>query len=110
MDYLQIGLFCAGVTLVSFPVLCFKHRWFSEDALEDLYKWWDGENTYSGAYTSISLLILITICAALLTILIWLVILPLYFGVRYFISVRNKRVALLREKAKEELYGKKHKH
>jgi len=111
MDYLQIGLFLGGATLIAFPLLCFKYRLFNENVLEDLYDWWDGDNdTYSSPATSIILFILITILAALIMIVVWSILLPLYFFITLFINVRNKRVALMKENKLEELYGKNHKH
>ena len=43
MDYFDIGLILGYTSIIVFLILTLKNRWFKDNALEDLYLWWDGE-------------------------------------------------------------------
>ena len=43
MDYFGIGLILGYTPTIVFFILTLKNRWFEDNALGNLYDWWDGE-------------------------------------------------------------------
>ena len=93
MCYFQIGLIIGIVSTLNFVRLTLKNRWFNDNALEDLYLWWDGERHDGGdLYFSITIGFFSVLCAPLIIALTWGAILPIGFIVFIVLKIRKRNI------------------
>jgi|TARA_B110000240_G_scaffold115277_1_gene129258 hypothetical protein len=93
MCYFQIGLIIGIVSTLNFVRLTLKNRWFNDNALEDLYLWWDGQDyepdgMFAGIIVSIGALIL----APLVITLLWVILLPLLLIFLIILIIRRRNI------------------
>ena len=93
MDYFDIGLILGYTSIIVFLILTLKNRWFKDNALEDLYLWWDGERHDGGdLYFSITIGFFSVILAPFLISLTWGAILPIGFIVFIVLKIRKRNI------------------
>ena len=93
MDYFDIGLILGYTSIIVFLILTLKNRWFKDNALEDLYLWWDGERHDGGdLYFSITIGFFSVLCAPLIIALTWGAILPIGFIVFIVLKIRKRNI------------------
>lgn len=92
MEYFQIGLLTSIILFILTPYLILKNRWFSNDLLEGLYEWWDGEDFEDVDLTGSTICFLIILLVFLLNIIAWGLILPLLIIIWFINSIRNKKL------------------
>ena len=93
MDYFDIGLILGYTSIIVFLILTLKNRWFKDNALEDLYLWWDGERHDGGdLYFSITIGFFSVILAPLLISLIWGLLLPVGLIIFIILKIRQRNI------------------
>ena len=93
MDYINTGLIIGSISTIVCLILTLKRRWFWDNALEDLYLWWDGKN-HDGADLLFStiMLILYAILMPLVIALAWGALLPIGFIVFIVLKIRKRNI------------------
>jgi hypothetical protein len=93
MDYINTGLVIGSISTIVFLILTLKQRWFKDNALEDLYLWWDGERHDGGdLYFSITIGFFSVILAPLLISLIWGLLLPVGLIIFIILKIRKRNI------------------
>jgi len=93
MDYFDIGLILGYTSTIIFLILTLKNRWFNDNALEDLYLWWDGERHDGGELLSCILLASkVLLLAPLLISLIWGLLLPMGLIIFIILKIRQRNI------------------
>ena len=93
MDYFDIGLILGYTSIIVFLILTLKNRWFKDNALEDLYLWWDGERHSGGELLSGILFSLgVLVLAPLLISLIWGLLLPIGLIIFIILKIRQRNI------------------
>ena len=93
MDYVDTGLVIGSISTIVFLILTLKKRWFKDNALEDLYLWWDGKK-HDGAdlIFSITIGFFSVILAPLLISLTWGAILPVGLIIFIILKIRKRNI------------------
>tara|TARA_B110000503_G_scaffold26017_1_gene41018 strand:- start:225 stop:533 length:309 start_codon:yes stop_codon:yes gene_type:complete len=93
MDYIDTGLIIGSISTIVFLILTLKKRWFKDNALEDLYLWWDGKK-HDGAdlIFSIVLLFFYVVLAPFIIALTWGAVLPIGSIVFIVLKIRKRRI------------------
>ena len=93
MGYFTTGIILGYISTVVFLILTFKNRWFKDNALEDLYDWWDGERYDAGGILSgIFFLLGVLVLAPLVISLTWGLLLPLFLIFIIILKIRRKNI------------------
>tara|TARA_B110000259_G_C13674458_1_gene265677 strand:+ start:155 stop:451 length:297 start_codon:yes stop_codon:yes gene_type:complete len=93
MGYFTTGIILGYISTVVFLILTFKNRWFKDNALEDLYDWWDGERYDAGEILSgIFFLLGVLVLAPLVISLTWGLLLPLFLIFIIILKIRRKNI------------------
>jgi len=93
MGYFNIGIILGYISTIVFLILTLKNRWFKDDALEELYDWWDGESYYGpDLASSILYLIGVLVFGPLLVSLIWGLLLPMGLIIFIILKIRQRNI------------------
>ena len=93
MGYFTTGIFLGYISTVVFLILTLKNRWFKDNALEDLYLWWDGERHSGGELLSGILFSLgVLLLAPLLISLTWGLLLPMGLIIFIILKIRQRNI------------------
>ena len=93
MDYVDTGLIIGSISTIVFLILTLKKRWFKDNALEDLYLWWDGKKHDGGDLIfSITIGFFSVILAPLLISLTWGAILPVGLIIFIILKIRKRNI------------------
>ena len=93
MDYINTGLIIGSISTIVFLILTLKKRWFKDNALEDLYLWWDGKKHDGGDLIfSITIGFFSVILAPLLISLTWGAILPVGLIIFIILKIRKRNI------------------
>ena len=93
MDYVDTGLVIGSISTIVFLILTLKKRWFKDNALEDLYLWWDGKKHDGGDLIfSITIGFFSVILAPLLISLTWGAILPVGLIIFIILKIRKRNI------------------
>lgn len=92
MGYFQIGLITGILLFIISPYLILKNRWFSNDLLEGLYDWWDGEDLEQVDLSGTVLVSVVILLISIINIFLWVLILPLLLCVWFINSIRNRKL------------------
>ena len=93
MDYINTGLIIGSISTIVCLILTLKKRWFKDNALEDLYLWWDGKK-HDGADLIFSIVLLVNLVplAPLIISLTWGALLPIGFIVFIVLKIRKRNI------------------
>ena len=93
MGYFDIGIILGYTSTIVFFILTLKNRWFEDNALEDLYDWWDGEKHDGGELLSSILFSLgVLTFLPLLISLIWGLLLPVGLIIFIILKIRQRNI------------------
>ena len=93
MDYFGIGLILGYTPTIVFFILTLKNRWFEDNALGNLYDWWDGEKHDGGELISgIMSLIGVLVLAPLVISLAWGLLLPVGLIIFIILKIRQRNI------------------
>ena len=93
MGYFNIGIILGYISTIVFLILTLKNRWFKDDALEELYDWWDGESYYGpDLASSIMSLIGVLVLAPLVISLAWGLLLPVGLIIFIILKIRQRNI------------------
>ena len=93
MDYLDIGLILGYISTIVFLILTLKNRWFKDNALEDLFDWWDGKPYYGiDVVHGILFLFGVLLLAPLLISLTWGLLLPMGLIIFIILKIRQRNI------------------
>ena len=93
MDYLDIGLNLGYISTIVFLILTLKNRWFKDNALEDLFDWWDGKPYYGiDVVHGILFLFGVLLLAPLLISLTWGLLLPMGLIIFIILKIRQRNI------------------
>ena len=93
MDYFDIGLKLGYISTTVFLILTLKNRWFKDNALEDLFDWWDGKPYYGiDVVHGILFLLGVLILAPLVISLAWGLLLPAGVIIFIILKIRQRNI------------------
>jgi len=93
MDYINTGLIIGSISTIVCLILALKQRWFKDEMLEDLFRWWDGKKHDGGDLIfSITIGCFYLILAPLIIALTWGALLPIGFIVFIVLKIRKRRI------------------
>ena len=93
MDYFDIGFKLGYISTTVFLILTLKNRWFKDNALEDLFDWWDGKPYYGiDVVHGILFLFGVLLLAPLLISLIWGLLLPMGLIIFIILKIRQRNI------------------
>ena len=93
MDYFDIGLILGYISTIVFLILTLKNRWFKDNALEDLFDWWDGKPYYGiDVVHGILFLFGVLIITPLVISLIWALVLPVGLIIFIILKIRQRNI------------------
>ena len=93
MDYINTGLVIGSISTIVFLILTLKKRWFKDNALEDLYLWWDGKKADTpDLIFSVVLSFFYVLLAPLIISLVWGALLPIGFIVFIVLKIRKRNI------------------
>ena len=90
MDYINTGLIIGSISTIVFLILTLKKRWFKDEILEDLFRWWDGKKHDGGDLIfSVTISCFCVALAPLIIALTWGAMLPI--GSIFFIVLKIRK-------------------
>ena len=93
MGYFNIGIILGYISTIVFLILTLKNRWFKDEALEDLYDWWDGKQYYGlDLASSIISLIGVLVGAPVVISLAWGLLLPAGVIIFIILKIRQRNI------------------
>ena len=93
MDYFDIGFKLGYISTTVFLILTLKNRWFKDNALEDLFDWWDGKPYYGiDVVHGILFLLGVLILAPLVVSLAWGLLLPTGVIIFIILKIRQRNI------------------
>ena len=93
MDYFDIGFKLGYISTTVFLILTLKNRWFKDNALEDLFDWWDGKPYYGiDVVHGILFLFGVLLLAPLLISLTWGLLLPMGLIIFIILKIRQRNI------------------
>ena len=93
MGYFNIGIILGYISTIVFLILTLKNRWFKDEALEELYYWWDGESYYGPDLASSILCLLgVLVLGPVLVSLIWGLLLPVGLIIFIILKIRQRNI------------------
>ncbi|MDB4272191.1 hypothetical protein N9875_00010 [bacterium] len=93
MDYFNTGLILGCISTIVFLILTLKNRWFKDNALEDLFDWWDGKPYYGIDVVRIILFLFgVLILAPLVISLVWAFLLPAGVIIFIILKIRQRNI------------------
>ena len=93
MGYFNIGIILGYISTIVFLILTLKNRWFKDNALEDLFDWWDGKPYYGiDVVHGILFLLGVLILAPLVVSLAWGLLLPAGVIIFIILKIRQRNI------------------
>ena len=93
MEYFNIGIILGYISTIVFLILTLKNRWFKDNALEDLFDWWDGKPYYGiDVVHGILFLFGVLLLAPLLISLTWGLLLPMGLIIFIILKIRQRNI------------------
>ena len=93
MDYFDIGFKLGYISTTVFLILTLKNRWFKDNALEDLFDWWDGKPYYGiDVVHGILFLLGVLILSPLVVSLAWGLLLPAGVIIFIILKIRQRNI------------------
>ena len=93
MDYFDIGFKLGYISTTVFLILTLKNRWFKDNALEDLFDWWDGKPYYGiDVVHGILFLLGVLTVAPLVISLAWGLLLPTGVIIFIILKIRQRNI------------------
>lgn len=93
MDYFDIGFKLGYISTTVFLILTLKNRWFKDNALEDLFDWWDGKPYYGiDVVHGILFLLGVLTLAPLVIALAWGLLLPTGVIIFIILKIRQRNI------------------
>ena len=93
MGYFNIGIILGYISTIVFLILTLKNRWFKDNALEDLFDWWDGKPYYGiDVVHGILFLLGVLTLAPLVISLAWAFLLPVGLIIFIILKIRQRNI------------------
>ena len=93
MGYFNIGIILGYISTIVFLILTLKNRWFKDNALEDLFDWWDGKPYYGiDVVHGILFLLGVLTLAPLVIALAWGLLLPTGVIIFIILKIRQRNI------------------
>ena len=93
MGYFNIGIILGYISTIVFLILTLKNRWFKDNALEDLFDWWDGKPYYGiDVVHGILFLLGVLTLAPLVIAIAWGLLLPAGVIIFIILKIRQRNI------------------